>query len=165
MKIKIAERRRWGGGGRGSGGGGALQDRTNHPAITLTTVTKRGLLIAAATCATLPIPERNLQLRVGVCLSNGLFLLCTTIRQRGYRPAFHTAASTTRPQSSLALCISPLLEDMASCSPFPVLLRAVPLPVPPLSRIVCQVPMADRQKQKNGGRRNNSWRPYGLHFA
>lgn len=53
---------------------------------------------------------------------------------------------------------------MASRPPFPVLLRTVPLPVPPLSRIVCQVPMANQQKQKNGGRRNNSWHPYGLHF-
>lgn len=41
-----------------------------------------------------------------------------------------------------------LLEDMVSCSLFPVLLRTAP--VPPITPIVCQVPMAHQQKQWEG---------------
>lgn len=40
-------------------GGGVLQDRTNHSAITLTAVTKSGVLIAATACAVVPMPKRN----------------------------------------------------------------------------------------------------------
>lgn len=46
---------------------------------------------------------------------------------------------------SLLFC---LLEDMVSCSLFPVLLCAAP--IPPIIPIVCQVPMAHQQKRWEG---------------
>lgn len=49
--------------------------------------------------------------------------------------------------SSYSLLFS-LLEDMVSCSLFPVLLHTAP--IPPTIPIVCQVPMAHQQKQWEG---------------
>lgn len=51
MKAKMAE--------EGWGLEGLLQDSTNHSAITLAAVTKRAVLIAAATCAGVAIPKCN----------------------------------------------------------------------------------------------------------
>lgn len=104
-------------------GGGALLDRTNHLAITLTTDTKRGLLIAATTCTTVPIPKCNLQLCVRVCVTLPQSFSCMAIVQP-FLPQ-----SLQHDHSPL---ISPLREDMASCSPFPVLLLLLFFPFPPL---------------------------------